>query len=343
MHRHDGETAHDHAAAHSHAGHGDSHGRAAHAHPHGHDHAHGGGHRHVHGANAGERALAMAMVVTVAYALVEFGAGWWFGSLALVSDAGHMVSDAAALALAWFAAWLSRRPGGTRHSYGLVRAEVIAAFINGVALLVVVLLISVEAIKRLLDPAPVQGFGVMVVAFVGLLVNLVVAYVLSRGERSLNHRAALLHVMTDLLGSFAALLAGAVITFTGWSRIDPILSLVIGLLILLSTFHLLRDALHVLMEGVPRSIRLEDVGRALARIPDVRDVHDLHIWHISSGQVALSAHLTVVSLDAWPRILSDARRIAVERFGIGHVTLQPEIGGALGAGMPAVVKIVRKA
>lgn len=282
------------------------------------------------------------MLVTVVYAVVEFGAGWWFGSLALMGDAGHMVSDAAALGLAWFAAWLSRRPGGTRHSYGLVRAEVIAAFINGVALLVVVVLISVEAIKRLLDPAPVQGFGVMIVAFIGLLVNLVVAYVLSRGERSLNHRAALLHVLTDLVGSFAALLAGAVIYFTGWSAIDPILSLVIGLLILVSTFRLLRDALHVLMEGVPRSIRLEDVGRALARIPDVRDVHDLHIWHISSGQVALSAHLTVGSLSAWPRILSDARRIAVERFGIGHVTLQPEIAGPVGEGMPAVVKIVRK-
>lgn len=283
------------------------------------------------------------MVVTVAYALVEFGAGWWFGSLALVSDAGHMVSDAAALGLAWFAAWLSRRPGGARHSYGLVRAEVIAAFINGVALLVVVVLISVEAIKRLLHPEAVQGFGVMVVAFFGLLVNLVVAYVLSRGERNLNHRAALLHVMTDLIGSFAALLAGAVIYFTGWAAIDPILSLVIGLLILLSTFHLLRDALHVLMEGVPRSIRLEDVGRALARISDVRDVHDLHIWHISSGQVALSAHLTVVSLNAWPRILSDARRIAVKRFGIGHVTLQPEMASPVGEGMPAVVRIVRKA
>jgi cobalt-zinc-cadmium efflux system protein len=165
----------------------------------------------------------------------------------------------------------------------------------------------------------------MVVAFVGLLVNVLVAYVLSRGERSLNVRAALLHVLGDLVGSFAAMLAGTVIYVTGWQPIDPILSLVIGALILGSTFHLLRDALHVLMEGVPKSLRLEEVGNALARIPHVRDVHDLHIWHISSGQVSLSAHVKLDALEHWPRILVDARRVLDERFGIHHVTLQPEL------------------
>lgn len=319
---------------HPHPRHEHRHGEA-----HGPEHGHGAGHRHVHGAQAGSRVLAIAMAITMAYALVEFVAGLTFGSLALASDAGHMVSDAAALGLAWFAAWLSRRPGGQRHSYGLVRAEVIAAFVNGLALLLVVVLISVEAIRRLLYPESVQGLGVMVVAGVGLLVNVLVAYVLSKGERTLNQRAALLHVLADLIGSFAALLAGAVIYFTGWESIDPILSLFIGVLILVSTFQLLREALHVLMEGVPRSIRLEDVGRALARLPAVRDVHDLHIWHISSGQISLSAHLTIGSLAEWPRILADARRVLDQRFGIDHVTLQPEVAGE---GTSAVVQIVRR-
>ena len=302
----------------------------------GHDHAHGhrqdNGHGHVHGHSGhahgltGRRALAAALVVTLGYAGIEFAAGWWFGSLALMSDAGHMVSDAAALGLAWFAAWVAQRPPGSRHTFGLARAEVIAAFVNGLTLLLLVLFIAVEAVQRLLYPEPVQGGGVMVVAFIGLLVNVLVAYVLSRGERSLNVRAALLHVLGDLVGSFAALLAGAVIYATGWQPIDPILSLVIGALILASTFHLLRDALHVLMEGVPRSLRLEEVGHALARIPQVREVHDLHIWHISPGQVSLSAHVKLDALEHWPGVLAEARHVLDDRFGIHHVTLQPELG-----------------
>jgi cobalt-zinc-cadmium efflux system protein len=310
-----------------------------------HDHEHGRSHHHGHGHHAaglsGRSALALALCLTLAYAAVEFAAGWWFGSLALMSDAGHMVSDAAALGLAWFAAWVGQRPAGARHSFGLARAEVIAAFVNGLGLLLLVLLIAVEAVRRLLQPAPVQGAGVMAVAFVGLMVNLVVAYVLSRGERSLNMRAALLHVFGDLVGSFAALLAGAVIFVTGWQPIDPILSLVIAALILGSTFHLLRNALHVLMEGVPRSLRLEDVGIAIARIPAVREVHDLHIWHISSGQVALSAHVKLDTLEHWPRILEEARRVLEERFGIHHVTLQPELAADAGP-RHAVIQVFRR-
>jgi cobalt-zinc-cadmium efflux system protein len=301
-------------------------------------HAHDHAYEHRYGPGVGGTALMWAMAFTVGYAAVEFAAGWWFGSLALMSDAGHMVSDAAALALAWFAAWLSQRPPGSRHTFGLARAEVIAAFVNGLGLLLVVLLIAVEAVKRLMAPTDVQGLGVMGVAFVGLLLNLVVAYILSRSERTLNRRAALLHVLADVVGSFAALLAGAVIYFTGWRPIDPILSLAIAVLILGSTIHLLREALHVLMEGVPRSIRLAEVGRALARIPDVHNVHDLHIWHISSGQVALSAHLRLASLERWPEVLEEARAILDRRFGIAHVTLQPELP-AQGGGEESVIRL----
>lgn len=295
----------------------------------------------MHGTDVGGHALAWAMALTLGYAAVELVTGWWFGSLALMSDAGHMVSDAAALALAWLAAWLSQRPPGSRHSFGLARAEVVAAFVNGLGMLVVVLLIAVEAVRRLLAPAQteVQGLGVMAVALIGLLLNLGVAYILSRSERTLNRRAALLHVLADVMGSFAALLAGAVIYFTGWKPIDPILSLVIAALILGSTFQLLRDALHVLMEGVPHFIRLDDVGHALARIQDVRNVHDLHIWHISSGQVALSAHLQVSTLERWPDVLVRARSVLSERFGIGHVTLQPELPDAPTPDERAVIRM----
>jgi cobalt-zinc-cadmium efflux system protein len=307
-----------------------------HAHDHG-AHAQHGHHAHAHG--SGVDRLAWAVGLTAAYGLVELLCGWWFGSLALVSDAGHMFSDALALALALLAAWLSRRPAGARHSFGLARAEVVAAFVNGLAMLLVVVLIAVEAISRLLRPEPVVGAGVMVVAFVGLLLNLVLAYVISSGERTLNVRAALLHVTSDLLGSVAALAAGAVITFTGWNPIDPILSLVIAGLILVSTLSLLRETLHVLMEGVPRRIKLAEVGHALARVTHVRSVHDLHIWNISSGQVALSAHLELASLDVWPGVLEQSQAVLRQRFGIDHVTLQPELAGTGRPPARAIVKL----
>jgi cobalt-zinc-cadmium efflux system protein len=298
------------------------------------------GHAHRHSPLPG--VLGVALALTLGYAFVELVAGLAFGSLALVSDAGHMFSDALALGLAWFAAWVAARPPGARHSYGLARAEVIAAFVNGLALLLVVVFIAVEAIGRLLHPADVQGLGVMIVAFVGLLLNLAVMLILSGGERGLNLRAAMLHVTSDLIGSVAALAAGAVIYFTGWKPIDPILSLVIAMLILASTIGLLREALHVLMEGVPHSVKLDEVGRLIARIDGVRSVHDLHIWHISLGRVALSAHLDIAELSRWPAVLEQARQILQQRYGIDHVTLQPEVLADAGRGGQAVVRVVAR-
>jgi cobalt-zinc-cadmium efflux system protein len=316
---------------------------AAHQHPGSehHGHAHHGRAHHAAGAD-GRGVLGWAVALTLAYAGVEAAAGWWFGSLALLSDAGHMLSDAAALGLAWFAARVASRPAGTRHTFGFARAEVIAAFVNGLGLLLLVLVLAVEAVRRLLDPGSVDGAGVMAVALFGLLLNLLVAYLLSRGERSLNLRAALLHVLADIVGSFAALLAGAVIYVTGWQPIDPILSLVIAALIVGTAFHLLRDALHVLMEGVPRSLQLEEVGLALARIEHVQEVHDLHIWHISTGQVALSAHITLRGLEHWPQVLQQARGILSGRFGIDHATLQPELPASDAGAGRAVIQVVKR-
>lgn len=268
--------------------------------------------------------ICWALLITFAYALVEAVGGWWSGSLALLSDAGHMFSDCMALGLTAFASWVAKRPPTRRHSYGLLRAEVIAALLNGLIMLLVILFIVVEAVARLRQPQPVAGAAVMAIAAVGLIVNILVALLLSRGEWTLNSRAALLHVIGDLLGSIAALIAGAVIYFTGWLPVDPILSLVVAGLILFSTLSLLREALHVLMEGVPPNLQMESVGQQMAGIEGVRSVHDLHIWTLASGKIALSAHLEVRDLNVWPKILESAQIMLHRQFDIDHVTLQPE-------------------
>ncbi len=278
-------------------------------------------HSHAH---SGGRALRYAVIFTLAFAVVEVVGGMWSGSLALVSDAGHMLSDSLALVLAAFAAWVAHRPPSRRHTYGFARAEVIAALFNSLLMLLLIIVIVVEAIRRLLHPAPVAGAAVMVIAFLGLLVNIIVAIILGGGGDGINVRSALLHVIGDLLGSVAALTAGAVIYYTKWMAIDPILSMVVAGLILFSTIRLLREALHVLMEGVPVHLSLEDVGLNMAKIHGVTSVHDLHIWTLAGGMVALSAHVVLGEMTEWPRTLAAIRRMLHDTFGIDHVTLQPE-------------------
>jgi cobalt-zinc-cadmium efflux system protein len=288
-----------------------------------HDHAHG----HAHGGDTRRPAFLLALAVTLAYALIELAGGIWSGSLALTSDAGHMFSDALALALAAGAAWLARRPPGAKHSYGLARAEVIGATLNGLIMLAIIVFLVVEAVHRMLDadPQPVNALAVMAIAAVGLIVNAGVAFILSQGHRDLNVRGALVHVMGDLVSSIAALIAGAVIYATGWLTIDPILSLVIAMLILIATLRLLRDTLHVLMEGVPAAVDFEQIGGALAAVRGVSRVHDLHVWSIGSDRAALSAHLEIERLEDWPAILAASQAVLRERFGVDHVTLQPEL------------------
>lgn len=284
-------------------------------------------HAHSHGLSAhrrGGNALGYALLITLAFAVLEALGGWWAGSLALLGDAGHMVTDASALGLAALAAWVARRPPSPRHSYGLGRAEVVVALVNGLFMLVVLSAIVVSAIERLRAPQPVMAGTVMVIAALGLIVNLAVAGMLSRGEQTLNTRGALLHVMADALGSVVALLSGVVIYFTGWMPIDPILSLFICVLILYSSIALLREVLHVIMEGVPRNLDLPEIGRTLAAVPGVSSVHDLHIWTLSSGVVALSAHIVVRDLRDWQDVLDRLRVLLHDRYGIEHITLQPE-------------------
>ncbi len=285
-----------------------------------HNHSH---HHHDHN-HHGQRGLYFAAGFTLAFAAVEAGAGWWANTLALLSDAGHMLTDTSALLIAALGAWLAQRKPSPRHSYGLGRAEFIAALVNGLLMLMVVGVVVVHAVERLQQPLEVKGETVSVVAFIGLLLNVLVLYLLGHGEADLNRRAAALHVLSDLLASIVALLSGLVIVFTGWTLIDPLLSMLIVAFILYSTLRLLREALHGLMEGVPLSLSLSAVGADMAKQPGVLSVHDLHVWSLSSQRLALSAHVVLADLGQWDAVLHGMRNMLLQRYGIDHVTLQPE-------------------
>jgi len=283
-----------------------------------HDHVH-------HRTGTGHvKPLIWSLLLTLSFALVEAVAGWWSGSLALLGDAGHMTTDSLSLGLGVVAGFLARRPAGARYSYGWGRAEVLAALANALFMLAIIAAIALAAIARLQAPRPVAGGAVIGVAALGLLVNLLVFRVLHRGEQTLNIRGALLHVLGDLLGSAAALTAGLVIVLTGWTPIDPILSLLICALILVSALRLLREALRVVMEGVPANVNLPAVGQAMAGVDGVLSVHDLHIWQLDSSTVSLSAHVVINDLTGWPGVLDGLRDVLIQRFGISHITLQPE-------------------
>lgn len=278
---------------------------------------------HAHRASS-RRSLLIGLAITSSFAAVEFVTGWVAGSLALMGDAGHMITDAAALGLGAIAATLSQRPPSRRHTFGLKRAEIVGALVNAVFMLLVVFWIVVESVERLFDPTPVDGTLVLVVAAIGLLINLGVLRVLHGGEQNLNTRGAILHVIGDLLGSVAALLSGIIIIFTGWTVADPMLSLLISALILVSTWRLLREAVLVVMEGVPENIDLEAVGQRLAETEGVIEVHDLHIWSLGSGSYVLTAHVRLATLEHWPERLQRMEAMLDNEFAIDHVTLQPE-------------------
>jgi cobalt-zinc-cadmium efflux system protein len=271
------------------------------------------------------KVLAWSVILTLAFAGVEVIAGIWSNSLALISDAGHMLTDSTALGLALLAQYIARRPPSARHSFGFGRAEALAAFINALAMLALVGWIAFEALHRFADPHPVQGKTVFIVALIGMMINIMVAWLLSHDKSSVNTRAALAHVLGDLLGSVAALAAGAVIYFTGWLAIDPLLSLAVALLILKSTASVLRDAYHFLMEGVPHHIDYVQVGNDLVDITGVLSVHDLHVWEMTPGEPALIGHLEIRDMQEWPDVLRAIKTMLLEKHGIDHVTLQAEL------------------
>ncbi len=276
-------------------------------------------------ANTGdERRLWLALSLTLLFSLVEAATGWLTHSLALLGDAGHMFTDSSSLALAAMAARIARRPATRHHSYGMGRAEILAALVNILFMVAVVIGIGIEAVHRLQAPEPVSSLPVMAVALFGLGINVLVLLTLSHEHGNLNVRGAVLHVLGDLLGSVAALISGIVIFFTQWWPIDALLSLLIALLILIGSIRLLREVLHVIMEGVPSHLDLNEIGHAIAGLPHVVSVHDLHIWSVSSNNVSLSAHLVLDDLRHWEQVLQAARGLLDERYHIEHVTLQPE-------------------
>ena len=294
---------------------------------HDHDHTHDHGHTHAHGDRG---RLALATALTAAFMVVEAVGGVISGSLALVADAAHMLTDAASLGLALIAFRVSDRPADRRRTYGYHRFPVLAAFVNGLALLAIVGWIAVEAVQRLLAPTPVMGPTMAAIAAAGLVVNIAVFVILHGGSRqNLNMRGALLHVLGDLLGSVAALGAAAVILVSGWTPIDPILSLLVALLVLRSAWYLLRQAGHVLLEGAPGHIDPDEVERVLGEtVPGVCDVHHVHAWALSPERPMMSLHVTAAG-DADPDgLTARVKGVLRERFGVDHATVQVEYGEA---------------
>jgi cobalt-zinc-cadmium efflux system protein len=287
------------------------------------------GHEHSHGhAGASSRALAIALALTATYTVVEVAGGFWTGSLALLADAAHMLSDNVALALALAAVWLARKPATPERTYGYKRAEVLVALVNGVTLVALAIWIVYEAIQRLGEEPDILGGWMLAIALVGIGVNAAAGLLLSR-ERggSINVDAAFRHVLADLLGSFGVAVAALVVLTTGRVEADPVVSLVIAVLVLASSWTILRDSTTILLEAAPRGIDTRAVGERLARAPGVVEVHDLHIWTITSGFPALSAHVLVGQGEDCHGRRRELELVLAREFGIEHTTLQVDHAG----------------
>jgi cobalt-zinc-cadmium efflux system protein len=292
-----------------------------------HSHSHGD-HNHDHGRGADRRALTITFVLTAAFTVAEVVGGLMTGSLALLADAGHMLSDALSLGVALFAVWLAGTPSTPKRSFGYKRAEILAALFNGATLVAISIWILIEAYHRFREPPEILGGWMLAVATLGLVVNVVGAMILSRsGGESLNLQGALRHVVADILGSGGAVAAALVILATSWYYADPIISALIGLLVLGSSWKLLRDSTNVLLEGTPRSINADEVGRSMAASEGVEEVHDLHIWTITSGFPALAAHVLVGRDENCHARRRDLEELLAREYGIQHTTLQVDHAG----------------
>ncbi|MCR9097244.1 MAG: cation diffusion facilitator family transporter [bacterium] len=271
------------------------------------------------------RRLLLTLFLALGYAVIELIGGLLTGSLALLADSLHMVSDVAALALSLLAVWMAARPSSGRRTFGNSRAEILAALANGLALAVVAVFITIHAVERFLSPRDVAGEGVMVVATGGLVINLIGLWILEGGRsESLNVRGAWLHVLSDTLASVGVIVAGAGIWAFGWVWLDPAVSLVVSALVLLSAWHLIREALDVLMETAPAHLDPEEIRDALVDVDGVESVHCLHVWTIGSGEVSLSSHLVIDPDREAEGLLQSVRTALTDLFGIDHTTIQIE-------------------
>jgi cobalt-zinc-cadmium efflux system protein len=282
------------------------------------------GHRHRHGSGNRQR-LSIVLLLTAVVMIAELFGGLWTGSLALLADAGHMLADVAALVLALMAVWFGARPATPRKTFGYYRLEILAALINGVGLVLISFFIFYEAYHRWFARPVIRSVPMTIVAGVGLIVNLICALLLHRDrDEDLNIRGAWLHVIGDALGSTGAIIAGALIMLFGWTAADSLISVFIGLLIVWSSWHLIRDATNVLLEGTPAHINLAAVEAAIRETAGVSDVHDLHVWTITSGREALSAHVIHAYSISQPNLLKELRAKLLDRFGVDHLTIQME-------------------
>jgi cobalt-zinc-cadmium efflux system protein len=272
----------------------------------------------------GIRRLGLVLLLTAAITAVEAVGGWAAHSLALLADAGHMLADVATLGLALWVARMAQRPATPERSYGLVRLEILAALLNGATLIVIAAAIGFEAWRRLHVPSPVQGGVVVSVAVLGLATNLVSMRILHHGhDHSLNQRGAYLHVVSDALGSVGALAAGAIVLLTGWTAADPLISVIIGVLILSGAWRLVRESADILLEATPSHIPLATVHEQLASLSGVSSVHDLHVWTLTNGVIAMSGHLVVREASEHQAVLEAAQE-RLRQLGIHHVTVQME-------------------
>jgi cobalt-zinc-cadmium efflux system protein len=295
-----------------------------HHHHHSHDHGHGhGGHHHHHTTN--KKALFWSFLLISSFMVVEVVGGLLTNSLALLSDAGHMLSDAVALGLSFFALKLGERAVTKNKTYGFKRFEIIAAALNGITLILIAVYIFYEAFHRFLNPPSVQSTGMLVIATLGLLVNIIAAMILMKGDKdNLNVRSALLHVIGDMLGSFGAIAAALLIMFFGWGWADPLASVIVAALVLVSGYRVTMDSFHVLMEGAPAQLDLDKIKQALLKIPSVYELHDLHVWTITSGYPVLSCHLAITNEGNHDDVLKNAQKLLHDDFGIEHSTIQVE-------------------
>ncbi|WP_254797933.1 cation diffusion facilitator family transporter [Bacillus sp. NH11B] len=271
----------------------------------------------------------MAFLLTTSFMIAEVIGGFVTNSLALLSDAGHMLSDAVSLALSLLAFKLGEKTATAAKTYGYKRVEMLAALCNGVVLIVISVYIFIEAIRRFKEPVEIASNGMLVIAVLGLLINIVSAWILMRGgdvKGNLNLRSAFLHVLGDLLGSVGAIIAALLIKFFGWTAADAIASILVSILVIISGWRVTRDTVHILMEGVPQHINVEEVKSTLLNIPIVKEVHDLHIWSVTSDFQVLTCHL-IIKGNETQSVLEEATDVLKERFHVEHVTIQVEIDG----------------
>ncbi len=295
-------------------------------HHHGHSHGHSHGHTHGHSHTGNKKALLSAFILIAVFMVVEVIGGLLTNSLALLSDAGHMLSDAAALGLSFFAIKLGEKQVSQGKTYGYKRFEIIAAALNGLTLIAISVYIFYEAFQRFFAPPEVQSTGMLIISSIGLLVNIIAAWILMGGDKdeNLNVRSAFLHVLGDMLGSVGAIVAALLIMFFGWTLADPIASVIVAVLIIISGFRVTKESFHILMEGAPSQINSDQVKAALGGIPAVVEIHDLHIWTITSGYPVLSCHITISDDAVNDEILHQAQKILHDDFHVEHSTIQVE-------------------